>query len=57
MGQNALGKNYGESGMGLGPQTQRLAYDLQYLFLKTMILEAGWGPVSKFSLAGLLAGE
>ena len=44
MGQNALGKNYGESGMGLGPQTQRLAYDLQHLLLKTLILEAQMGP-------------
>lgn len=30
--------------MRMGSQTQRLAYDLQHLFLKTMILEAGVGP-------------
>lgn len=30
--------------MRMGCQTQRLAYDLQHLFLKTMILEAGVGP-------------
>lgn len=30
--------------MRMGSQTLRLAYDLQHLFLKTMILEAGTGP-------------